>query len=83
MAILHLVNSEQALAECLSVAAAGDSVLLLGNAAVRAAASVNRTLLVLEDDLPPETLPAVSVMKIGYAEFVELATTHQPIVTWR
>ena len=83
MACLHLVNSERALAECLTVAADTDSVLLLAKAAGLALSEVDRPLMVLQDDLPSGTHLVDSVTPIDYAEFVALAAEHQPIITWR
>jgi len=83
MACLHLVSSERALSECLTIAADSDTVLLLGRAAVAAVSDVSRDLLVLEDDSPAGVSCAGNVTPIGYARFVELAADHQPIITWR
>ncbi len=83
MPCLHLVSRAQALAECLSVAADEDSVLLLGKAALLADSGAGRALLVLEDEVPAGLSPTGSITLIDYSRFVELAATHQPIITWR
>lgn len=83
MACLHLISSEDALAECLEIAAAEDSLLLLGRAAAAADTDIGRQLLVLSEDVPGGVSPADSVTLIDYEAFVELTVRHQPIVTWR
>lgn len=83
MACLHLISNEGALAECLEIAAADDSLLLLGRAAAAAGTVTGRPLLVLSEDVPGGVAPAESVTLIDYEAFVELTVRHQPIVTWR
>lgn len=83
MPCLHLVNSPQALSECLSLATDADSVLLIGAAAVAADQESARALLALKDDVPDGMTPAAKVSLIDYDRFVELAATHKPIITWR
>ncbi len=83
MACLHLVNSERALAACMTVAVEQDAILLLGPVAARLTVEdVDRPLLVLADDLPPGTSLEAGVQSIDYATFVSLAAAHQPIITW-
>ena len=81
MACLHLVSNASALAECLSIAAPDDSVLLL--CASSAANEFERPLLVLKDDLPSGLSLKATVTAISYQEFVELAVNHRPIISWR
>ena len=83
MPCLHLVNSESALGQCLTVASEADHVLLLGTAAALASTQPVRPLLVLQDDIPEDLATAERVTPIDYAAFVDLAASHQPIITWR
>ncbi len=82
MPSLHLINGEQALLECLSVASKEDSLLLLG-AAVLAETDGQRPLLGLADDVPGDFSCPDSIELISYQDFVELTVSHQPIITWR
>jgi len=83
MTCLHIISSERALAECLSVASEQDSLLLLGSAAALAGTDLGRSALALEDDLPDGMTPSESFTLIGYPEFVQLTERHNPIITWR
>ena len=85
MATLHIVNRPRALASALEVAAADDPVLLIEDGVYAALTAESRDILVLEDDARArgvaQRLPA-GMRLIGYAEFVDLAAEHSPIVSW-
>lgn len=88
MAVLHLVNRASALADCLTVAAADDAVLLLqdGVYAAVAAQAPPRPLHALEPDVRARGLAARlggHVTVVDDAGFVALVEAHQPVVSWR
>jgi tRNA 2-thiouridine synthesizing protein B len=88
MAILFIVNRAQALASCLGVASTSDTILLIEDG-VFAATSVHDwtgELAALEPDVHARGLAArvhPDVRVVDDTRFVELVTTHEPIVTWR
>ena len=86
MATLHIVNKSNALASCLQTAATEDTVLLIEDAVYQASMISERKLLALADDIDARGFKArvgENVAVVDYDEFVNLVTTHQPIVSWR
>jgi|AP45_3_1055517.scaffolds.fasta_scaffold413518_1 sulfur relay protein TusB/DsrH len=86
MATLHIVNKSPALASCLQTAALEDTILLIEDAVYQASVPTERKLLALTDDVDARGLKARvrrNVSVVDYDEFVNLVTTHQPIVSWR
>jgi tRNA 2-thiouridine synthesizing protein B len=94
MPTLHLVNKSAALAACLRVAAADDSVLLLEDGVYAAAAGLEPAasrndecrLYALQVDVVARGLAgrlAEQIELVSDDEFVALVVAHQPIVTWR
>jgi tRNA 2-thiouridine synthesizing protein B len=88
MGILFIVNRAPALASCLGVAAPSDTVLLIedGVFAATAAPAFSGNLVALEPDVRARGLAARvahDVCVVDDTGFVELVTTHEPIVTWR
>jgi len=85
MATLHIVNRPLALESCLELAAADDPVLLIEDGVYAALLPQSRELLMLDADAQvrgvKERLQA-GVISIGYAEFVDLAAEHSPLVSW-
>jgi tRNA 2-thiouridine synthesizing protein B len=95
MATLHLVNKStmsEGLGRCLSLASAGDAVLLIEDAVYCALpASLSRytvpdvRVFALQSDVVARGLENKlheRVRTVTHAMFVELVATHQPIVTW-
>jgi sulfur relay protein TusB/DsrH len=88
MGILFIVNQAAALASCFGVATTSDSILLIEDG-VFAAVTSHRwsgTLAALEPDVRARGLTerlASHVRVVDDAGFVDMVTTHQPIVTWR
>ncbi len=86
MATLHIVNKSSALASCLKTASTEDTVLLIEDAVYQASMVSERKLLALADDIDARGFKArvgEHVAVVDYDEFVNLVTTHQPIVSWR
>ncbi len=87
MAILHLVNRTAALQDCLKIAVADDAVLLIedGVYAARAPTDTQARVYALKEDVLARGLAdrlATGINLVGYEEFVQLASDHQPIVSW-
>lgn len=84
MAALHIINHPAALTECLTVARESDCILLIEEGVWALEQHCSRKLIALDEDLNSRN-PVVSVAPevVDYAGFVELATQHQPIVSWR
>ena len=88
MATLHLVSTLAGLRPCLEVAADDDAILLIANGVYAAvpAAAPPRDLLALDADVAARGLQrrlGERVRVVDDGEFVALAATHQPIVSWR
>ena len=88
MSILFIVNHSCAMASCLAVAGAADTVLLIEDGVYGATREPdwNGTLAALEPDLRARGLLdrlAPGVVVVDDAGFVDLVVAHQPIVTWR
>lgn len=88
MAVLFIVNRASALTSCLATAEPSDTVLLIEDGVFGAigAESTRGQLAALEPDLRARGLLgriAAGVRVISDADFVDLATTHAPLVTWR
>ena len=88
MPILFIVNHSGALASCLDIAGAADTVLLIEDGVYGATRTHdwNGHLAALEPDLRARGLlnrlaPGITV--VDDAGFVDLVVAHQPIVTWR
>jgi len=97
MAALHLIASSPdagaALQNCLGAAAPGDAILLIGNGVYRAATasfgriakrSVVTRWYALAVDVAQRGIGSElnTVVAIDDATFVDLVTSHQPIVSW-
>jgi tRNA 2-thiouridine synthesizing protein B len=88
MGILFIVNRATALASCLGVAAPSDTILLIedGVFAATAARDWTGSLVALEPDVRARGLAERVLHDVRVVDdtgFVELVTTHEPIVTWR
>lgn len=86
MAALHLIYHQDALADCLRVAAMADTVLLIGPAVQGASQGTHPNLAWLREGLTDaETADAASsgCPAITYEGLVELVTLHHPVVSWR
>jgi sulfur relay protein TusB/DsrH len=85
MGTLHLVNHASALDSCKCIARPEDTILLIEDAVTAARDDHDRPLLALLEDLAHQRVPRLgaNVRSIDRTDFVELVTTHQPIVTWR
>lgn len=85
MATLHVVNRESALAACLHAAAERDEILLIEDGIYAAVKPQPRPMLAIDTDVQTRGVRqrlAGGISIVSYAEFVELAVKHNPIVTW-
>jgi len=91
MTMLHIITTSpfqsSALTDCLSVAGAGDALLLLGEGVYAIAQQdvrlINRNVFVLYEHTDARGLPKRSwVEYIDYNRMVELTEQHHPIQTW-
>jgi sulfur relay protein TusB/DsrH len=87
MATLHLISNPQALASCLTVAGAADTLVLLEDGVYAAtilgehAQGSPSRCFTLATDIAARGLPA-QANDISYEQLVVLCTEHQPITTW-
>ncbi len=93
MAVLHLVaaspDAGAAWMNCLRAVAPGDAILLLGNGVFCGVSSlrgrIDATCYALAVDVATRALGdriATDVRQIDDAAFVDLVTTHHPVVSW-
>lgn len=86
MAILHVLSNPEAAASCLSAAAEGDAVLLVGDGtfAHQIAQPPGVRFGVLERDMATRGLePSTALETLTYADFVEWVAAYSKSVTWR
>jgi sulfur relay protein TusB/DsrH len=85
MATLFVLNHRDGLQECLAIAASSDGLLLIEDAVWHAVSDQPRVVHVIKEDMDTREIShhGRNVKPIGYAEFVDLAISHQPIVSWR
>lgn len=83
MSTLYLVNRATDPDQLLPLLAAGDSVLLCGNAVLKRDLSWPCKVYQLAEDMQARGLQAtVEQCSIGYPEFVGLAASHERVVAW-
>jgi sulfur relay protein TusB/DsrH len=87
MAVLHIINHTDALADCLGVAHADDVVLLIEDGVYAGSINdVERAMCAIDVDVRARGLGKrmnAEVALVSYADFVKLTVAHNPIVTWR